>query len=176
MPLPSAVSLLRVILLACAVAVVAACSSAAAPRPAYLGERFTPDAPFQQHFAVGPASACHLGQRALLSQGYLVEGGEAENLRGSKSFQPENNQQMRLEITLFCLPDGDGSVVYANAVQTRYELKTSPKTSGVSVAGLGSISLPWSEGKEALIKVAEETVTDPAFYSRFFELLKSLAE
>ncbi len=111
-----------------------------------------------------------------MSQGYQLDGIQGEAVHGSKYFQPENGLQIRLEIKLVCLPDSESAVVYASAVQTRYELKTSSNSSGVSVAGVGSISLPWTDGKEALVKVGEETVADPGFYSRFFELLNSFGE
>lgn len=154
----------------------AACGSSNPPRPAYKAESFSPDSPFQQRLAGGPIAACDFGRRALLSQGYQLDDIQNEAVNGIKYFQPENGLQMRLEIKLVCLPDGESTVVYASAVQTRYELKTSSNSSGLSVSGVGSISLPWTEGKEALVKVAEETVADPDFYGRFFELLKTFAE
>lgn len=163
------------LLLICAV-LAAACSSTQQTRSAYQDERFATRSPFQRHFAMGPIAACHLGQRALLSQAYQIENGSAENIRGTKYFRSLNDQQMRLEITLVCLPDEAGTVMYASAVQTRFELKASASNTGLSVAGIGSISLPWAADKEALIKVGEETVTDPDFYNRFFELLKHLIE
>jgi hypothetical protein len=154
-----------------------ACSTAGnSPKPAYTAEKFSSDSPFELHIAAGPLTACRYGQRALLSQGYQVNGGDAETIRGTKYFQPKADHQMQLDITLVCLPGADGTVIYASAIQTRYELKTSASNTGVSVAGIGSVSLPWSEGKEAMVKVGEETVTDPDFYGRLFELLKRIAE
>jgi hypothetical protein len=105
----------------------------------------------------------------LLSQGYLVDQDSPTRLRGHKFLRNESGGQISLEITLVCLPEGEdeGSVVYANAVQTRYELKATTNTTGLTVAGIGSISVPWSESKEALVKAGEETVTDAGFYERF---------
>ena len=73
-----------------------------------------------------------------------------------------------------CLPSNVGAVIYANALQTRYELKSASSSTGVSVAGIGSISLPWAADKEALVKVGEETVADPDFYRRLFALIDAL--
>lgn len=157
------------------VLLVAACSSKA-PKPAYSAEKFSPDSPFELRLAVGPLAACHYGQRALLSQGYQVNGSDAQSIRGTKYFQPKADHQMQLDITLVCLPSADGTVIYASAIQTRYEVKASASNTGVSVAGIGSVNLPWSEGKEALVKVGEETVVDQDFYNRLFELLKRFAE
>lgn len=157
-------------------ALVGGCSTAPKAPPAYTLEEFVPQSPFQRQLEVAPDIACRLGRRALLSQGYQIEAATAENVRGSKYFHPKRNQQMQLEITLVCMPEAKGSVVFASAIQTRYEVKAGSQSSGVSVAGIGSISLPIPEGSEALIKVGQETVTDPDFYARLFALLETLAE
>lgn len=154
---------------------LAACSNKA-PKPAYTGEKFSPDSPFALHLSVGPLAACQFGQRALLSQGYQVNNSDAQSIRGTKYFQPKADHQMQLDITLVCLPGSEGATIYASAVQTRYEIKASASNTAVSVAGIGSVNLPWTEGKEALVKVGEETVADPDFYTRLFELLKRFAE
>ena len=62
------------------------------------------------------------------------------------------------------------------ALQTRYELKTSTTSAGVSVAGMGSISLPWLADKDSLVKVGEETVADTEFYQRLFTLIRSMED
>lgn len=155
---------------------LAACAHNGSVPPVYKAEAFSPDAPFQRHFDFGPLTACHLGRRALLSQGYLLEQEKSDSVRGSKSFQKGNTRQLKLDITLFCMPDTDGSTIYANALQSVYEVKSSPNSSGISVAGVGSISLPWSESKDSLVKVGEETVTDGEFYARLFDLLKGYTE
>lgn len=158
--------------------VLAACSTPPkAPRPAYDAETFTPYSPFQHEMSLKPEAACRLGQRALLSQGYLLETVAEQNLRATKYFQPESSHQMRLEITLVCLPVESGTILYASAVQTRFELKSTSANTGLSVAGVGSISLPWgADSKEAMVKVGEETVADPDFYSRLFDLIRRLAD
>lgn len=157
------------------VLLAAGCASST-PKPAYTAEQFSPDSPFELHLAAGPLTACRYGQRALLSQGYQVNSNDAQAIRGTKYFQPKAEHQMQLDITLVCLPAADGTVIYASAIQTRYEIKASASNTGVSVAGIGSVNLPWSEGKEALVKVGEETVVDPDFYARLFDLLKRFAE
>lgn len=44
------------------------------------------------------------------------------------------------------------------------------------MAGLGSISVPWPTDKNSLVKVGEETITDPDFYYRLFGLIEMLKE
>ena len=65
-------------------------------------------------------------------------------------------------------------MIYANALETHFQLKSQGSNAGVSVAGLGSLSLPWSLDKDTLVKLGEETVTAPEFYKRLFELIKTI--
>lgn len=146
----------------------------AKPAPAYRAEQFTASSPFEYRTPLNPPEACNVAQRALLSQGYQVDDQKPQTVRGRKLFQPEPGHHMELNITLVCLPIQAGAVVYANALQTRYELKSSSSSAGVSVAGMGSISLPWLSEKESLMKVGEETVSDPDFYQRLFQLIDSI--
>jgi hypothetical protein len=144
------------------------------PPAVYRSESFERETPFVTWSTRDPAGACELGKRALLSQGYQVDGSSVMRIRGEKLFQPQPDQGVTLNITLVCLPSNVGAVIYANALQTRYVLKSSSSSTGVSVAGIGSISLPWAADKEALVKVGEETVTDPDFYRRLFGLIDAL--
>jgi hypothetical protein len=142
--------------------------------PAYQAESFTIDTPYQYYSSREPDGVCEIGKRALLSQGYQLEVKEPHNLRGEKFFQPASEQVTKLSITLVCLPSSLGSVMYANAMETQYELKSRGNSAGVSVAGLGSLSLPWSAEKDTLVKIGESTVTESGFYQRLFDLIKTM--
>ncbi len=149
-----------------------ACASK--PPVAYHTESFEAESPYQFHSDRPYSLVCEQGKRALLSQGYEVETMNAQTIRGAKFFQPQPDQQLQLKISLVCLGSRKGATIYANALQTRYELKSSGSSTGLSVAGIGSVSLPWPTDKGTLVKVGEETVTDPAFYQRLFVLIESL--
>ena len=157
---------------AASVLAVAACSST--PAPSYSTEQFDVETPFQYHSDLPPLILCEIGKRALLSQGYEVDASSPQNIRGSKFFQPQSDYQAQLRITLVCLPGKNDSTVFANARQTRYELKAG-SSSGLSVAGIGSISVPWPTDKNSLVKVGEETIADPEFYRRLFVLIEAMA-
>lgn len=144
------------------------------PAPAWHAEAFSEESPFEYRTPVSAGEVCAVGQRALLSQGYQVDSLQPQSVRGRKFFQPGPGHHMELGISLVCLPTPVGSVLYANALQTRYELKTSTTSAGVSVAGMGSISLPWLSDKDSLVKVGEETVADPEFYRRLFALIGAM--
>ena len=153
---------------------LSACASK--PPSAYRTESFEPETPFQFHTDADPDQVCDRGRRALLSQGYEVETLSQRNIRGTKFFLPQADTQLQLRITLVCLPEptGSGATVYANALQTRYELKAANGSTGLSVAGIGSISLPWPSDSGSLVKVGDETVSDPNFYQRLFVLIENM--
>jgi len=159
-------------LLAVASLLVAGCRTS--PPPAYRGETFDTESPFVNWSTKEPVAACEIAKRALLSQGYKVDSSNPTSIRGEKLFLPKPDYAMRLDITLVCLPSNVGAAMYANALQTRFEMKSAASSAGVGVAGVGSISLPWSSDKEALVKVGEETISDPAFYRRLFALIEAL--
>jgi len=64
-------------------------------------------------------------------------------------------------------------VIYANGMETQYEMKSKASSAGLSVPAFGAISVPWTMDKDTLVKIGEETVTAPEFYQRLFELIKS---
>jgi hypothetical protein len=156
-------------------ALLSACTSGKLSR-AYQTESFPSETPFQYYSSRQPDGACEIGKRALLSQGYQVEDAKPLNIRGEKFFRPKVDEANRLSITLVCLPSSLGAVVYASALETQFEMKAKGASAGVSVAAVGSVSLPWGVDKDTLVKVGEETVTDAVFYQRLFELIKTLDE
>ena len=153
---------------------LAACAST--PPAAYHTESFDVQTPFEYRIDLPPLVLCEHGKRALLSQGYEVDASSPNKIRGSKFFQPQPELQIQLRITLVCLETGKDSTIYASALQTRNELKSGGSSTGLSVAGLGSISVPWPTDKNSLVKVGEETITDPDFYYRLFGLIEMLKE
>lgn len=157
---------------ALALASLSGCT-ASAPTRVYQTENFAMDTPFAYYSNRDSLGACEVGKRALLSQGYQVDDSKPLNLRAEKYFQPKAENATRLSINLVCLPSSLGAVVYANALETFYELKSRGSSAGVSVSGM-SLSLPWSADKDNLVKIGEETITQPDFYQRLFELIKTL--
>jgi hypothetical protein len=153
-------------------ALASACAST--PPPAYRAETFAADSPFLSRSHLPPAASCEQGRRALLSQGYEVDASGTTTLRGSKFFQPQPEHLMQLKITLVCVGDRSGATIYASALQTRFELKSGGASTGLSVAGFGSISFPMPNDKGSLVKVGEETVGEPAFYHRLFTLIDTM--
>jgi len=153
--------------------VIVGCQTAQITR-AYQTETFSTESPFQYYSSREPDGACEIGKRALLSQGYQLDTTLELNIRGEKYFQPAADKVTKLTITLVCLPSSLGSVIYANALETQFELKSRGTSAGVSVSGMGSVSLPWSADKDTLVKIGDVTITETEFYQRLFELIKTL--
>lgn len=156
----------RPMLLACAL--LAGCST---PAAVYQAERFEPQSPHQRFFPASKEASCEGARLALLSQGYQIDQAKADTVQATKYFQPDSEHSTTLQFSLVCVAAGEGTVTYANARELRYALKAGGASAGLSVAGLGSISLPWGTNNENLVKVGEATVTDGSFYTRFFELM-----
>ena len=152
---------------------LSSCSTSKTSR-SYQTETFNSESPFQYYSSQEADKACEIAKRALLSQGYQVDDDKPRNIRGEKFFRPTPDEATRLTITLVCLPSSLGTVIYANGLETQYLMKSKGSSAGVSVAAVGSVSLPWAIDKDTLVKVGEETVTTPDFYQRLFELIKAL--
>lgn len=171
---PTHLQSFRPIALAFVLGIMLCSCNATKPVRVYQTESFPTDTPFQYYSSREPEGACEIGKRALLSQGYQVESVQPLNVRGEKYFQPTPDQGTKLSISLICLPSSLGAVVYANALETNFELKSRGSSAGVSVSGFGSLSLPWTADKDTLVKTGEATITEPEFYQRLFELIKTL--
>lgn len=142
-------------------------------KPVYLKESFDSETPYQQRFVATPNAACEAARRALLSQGYLVTGTQADHVSAQKSFQPEYEVNIVIEFNVTCAPSGSQQVLaFANAVQVRYEMKKASSSASLGVSAIGSISLPVGNNNDSLVRVGNETITDHAFYDRFFTLMK----
>lgn len=152
-------------------ACVLALSACGGPK-VYEDETFAADSAFEARFMTTMDTTCEAARRTLLSQGYSIVAFSSDAVRGMKVFQPDEDIHMELEFNVVCATTTRGTLVYANAIQTQYELKDTSKAAGLSVSGVGSLSLPWSSRGDTLSKVGAETVSDPEFYSRFYKLME----
>lgn len=139
----------------------------------YREEAFQVESPFRVHLNVSAREACEAAQLALLSQGYRIESAQPLANKARKDFQPEKERSAAIEFNVVCKDYQSGSILFANAVQTSYELKKSRQATSISVPTAGSLSLPFGSTTESLIKVAEETISDETFYARFFALVRT---
>lgn len=161
-----AVPSLRPVLLAAAL-LLGACGGAPS---VYRGERFDLDSYFSKRYEAGEELACESVRRALLGAGYtLREPDHGEEVRAIKEYQPDDENNVVLELRASCIPNPDGSAtVYASAQQTVNELQTQRQTSNLGIPSVGSLGIPIGSTRSP-VKVKSETVQDRAFYRRFFD-------
>jgi Uncharacterized protein conserved in bacteria (DUF2242) len=138
-------------------------------------EEFGSTVTYSRLFDATAAQTCEAARRALLSQGYIITTTSADLVAGQKSFQPEPESHLKMEIRVVCAPDssdGKVSLGFVTALQDRYSLKKSNNSASLGVGMIGSVSLPFSSSNDSMVKVASETITSGTFYDRFFDLVK----
>lgn len=159
------------LLLACG---LAGCASPIKTFPSQ--EKFASTETYSRLFDATPSQTCEAAKRALLSQGYLVNSTRADLVEGKKSFQPEPESHLQMEIRVVCVPDnpeGSISLGFVSAVQDVYALKKSNNSASLGVGGVGSVSLPFTSSNDSMVRVGSETISSDRFYERFFDLVKN---
>ncbi len=137
-------------------------------------ETFSSAEKYSRMFDATPAQTCEAARRALLSQGYIVSTATKELAQGQKSFQPDGETHLQMDIRVVCAPesrDGKISLGFVTALQDRYALKKSNTSASLGV-GVGSLSLPLSSSNDAMVKIGSETIASAPFYDSFFELVQ----
>lgn len=138
-------------------------------------EDFSSTVTYSRLFDATPAQTCEASRRALLSQGYLISTATQDLVEGRKSFQPEPESHLQMEIRIVCAPDtsdGKVSLGFVTALQDVYALKKSNNSASLGVGALGSVSLPFASSNDSMVKVASKTISSDIFYDRFFDLVK----
>ena len=138
-------------------------------------EDFSSTVTYSRLFDATPVQTCEAARRALLSQGYIIGTATQDLVEGRKSFQPEPESHLQMEIRIVCAPDtpdGKVSLGFVTALQDVYALKKSNNSASLGVGALGSVSLPFSSSNDAMVKVASKTISNDVFYERFFDLVK----
>lgn len=147
---------------------VALLQIACSEQAVYTQESFSSDSPFKLRVEDSATLACESARRSLLGQGYLIEQTNAEQVKGRKAYRNADGLNTLIEMNVVCIDESDSSTVFANGVLSTFDLKKSSSSASVGVSAVGSISLPIGQSADSLVKIAEETIDDKAFYSRFF--------
>lgn len=138
-------------------------------------EKFGSAATYSRLFDATPAQTCEAARRALLSQGYIVNKADQEKVEGQKSFQPQPDRHVQMNIRVTCVPessDGQLSMGFVSALQDSFALKMASNSASLGVSMLGSVSVPVAAGHDSMIKIGSETVTSDQFYDSFFDLMR----
>lgn len=154
---------------------LAACGMGGAKKEAPpSGETFGADDTYSRTYDAAQPLACEAARRALLGQGYVISKAAADAVEANKNFQPDADTHTQLNVRVTCVPqDASHAIVFVNAVQDRFALKTTSNSASVGVGMIGSVSLPVGTSGATLVRVASNTVQNVDFYSRFFDRVKS---
>ena len=134
-------------------------------------EQFGSANTYSRLFDASAAQTCEAARRALLSQGYIINTASGDLVEGRKSFQPDAEAHLRMEIRVVCATDGpavadaaDGkvSLAFVTALQDQYALKKSNNSASLGVGAFGSVSLPFSSSSDSMVRVSSETITSVA--------------
>lgn len=164
----------------CAATLLAGCGSwggskKPTEKPLTVQEQFGSSATYSRMFDATPQQTCEAARRALLSQGYIVNKADKEMVEGQKSFQPQSDRHVQMNIRVTCVNDSsDGrlSTGFVTALQDNFALKMASSSASVGVSMLGSVSVPLSAGHDSMIKIGSETITNGSFYDSFFDLMR----
>ncbi|MGE8396584.1 MAG: DUF2242 domain-containing protein, partial [Comamonas sp.] len=138
-------------------------------------EKFGSAATYSRMFDATPAQTCEAARRALLSQGYIVNKADKDVVEGQKSFQPQPDRHVLMNIRVTCVAensDGQLSMGFVSALQDSYALKMASNSASLGVSMLGTVSVPVAAGHDSMIKIGSETVANGQFYDSFFDLMR----
>jgi hypothetical protein len=130
-------------------------------------------APFSKTLVGSGDEVCWSVKRALLSQGYMLDRPDESStiLTGTRDFQPKAKLNIAIHLQATCADNRNGtSIVFAIATREDSRLQDMKQS---TTAGIGPamITLPSGSAK-VLGVVRRETISDPSFYNRFFELVQ----
>ena len=140
-----------------------------------VAEKFGSAATYSRMFDATPAETCEAARRALLSQGYIVNKADKDAVEGQKSFQPQPDRHVLMNIRVTCVSesaDGQLSMGFVSALQDSYALKMASNSASLGVSMLGTVSVPVAAGHDSMIKIGSETVASGEFYDSFFDLMR----
>ena len=148
--------------------VLAACGA----KPArFTQESFSIDSPYKSRLDSNATIACESARRVLLGDGYIIDTYSKENIKGRKAYLSDSDRSTFIEMNVVCVDEPDGSMVYANGLLSTYDVKRSSGSASVGVSAFGSISLPFGQSADSMVKTSDETILDREFYRRFFNVV-----
>jgi hypothetical protein len=155
---------------------LSACAGRGTPALHGTPENFDSFETYSRLYETPPDQACEAAKRALMSQGYLVSIVNPTWIEGRKHFKPDNESHSEIMIRTSCLPEPDNaqtSLVFTTAVEDMFIIKKSSSSASLGLSTIGSISLPYNQNNDGIIKIGSKTVTTAKFYNQFFDLIEA---
>jgi hypothetical protein len=101
----------------------------------------------------------------------LDRSNEAGVLAGTKEFQPDDKLNVSYHLQTTCADNRDGtSIVFVTATKEDSKLQKMRQSTSMGV-GPATLTMP-SGSARVLGTVKRETIQDPGFYNRFFDLVR----
>ncbi len=166
----NAVRLRPYTVLLAALIVAAGCASR---KPDLARDSLSETAPFSKTLTGSGDTVCWSVKRALLSQGYMLDRPDDSSsiLTGTRDFQPKPKLNVAVHLQATCADNRNGtSIVFVIATKEVSRLEKMKQSTSAGI-GPAMITLPAGSAK-VLGVVSRETIADPAFYDRFFELVQ----
>ena len=136
-------------------------------------DSFSESAPFSKTLTGTGDSVCWSVKRALLSQGYMLDHPDESSsvLTGTRDFQPNRKQNVAIHLQATCADNRNGtSIVFVIATREDSRLQ---KMKQSTTAGIGPAMITVPSGSAKVLGVVRRvTISDPAFYDRFFQLVQ----
>ena len=130
-------------------------------------------APFSKTLSGSGETVCWCVKRALLSQGYMLDRPDESTsvLTGTRDFQPKDKMNVAIHLQATCADNRNGtSIVFAIATREDSRLQTMKQS---TTAGIGPAMITVPSGSAKVLGVVRrETISDPSFYNRFFQLVQ----
>jgi hypothetical protein len=133
-------------------------------------------APFSKTFPGTGDAVCWSVKRALLSQGYMLDRATDNGvMTGTRDFQPNPKLNVSYHLQTTCADNRNGtSIVFVSATREDSQLQKMKQSTSLGI-GPATITMP-SGSAQVLGIVRRETIQDPNFYNRFFELVQGFVD
>jgi Uncharacterized protein conserved in bacteria (DUF2242) len=136
-------------------------------------DSFSEAAPFSKTLTGSGDTVCWSVKRALLSQGYMLDRPDETGsiLTGTRDFQPKPKLNVAVHLQATCADNRNGtSIVFVIATREDSRLQ---KMKQSTTAGIGPAMITVPSGSAKVLGVVRrETISDPTFYDRFFQLVQ----
>jgi hypothetical protein len=160
----------RSVVLLAAAALATGCAS---HKPDVARDSLNEASPFSKTLSGAGDTVCWSVKRALLSQGYMLDHPDESGsvLTGTRDFQPKPKMNVAIHLQATCADNRNGtSIVFVIATREDSRLQ---KMKQSTTAGIGPAMITVPSGSAKVLGVVRrETISDPTFYDRFFQLVQ----
>ena len=135
-------------------------------------EEFAAAARHRRDYAVAAAILCDAARRAMLGDGYVVTRSEDGRLFGGKEFQVDDNRHAILNLYVNCESRAGGATLFVTANEEHFDVKATRQSSSIGFPVLAPLYFGTLREADSQVKIRGETVTENAFYERYYRAVQ----